>query len=450
MNDIEWRNLQQQVLKNKKDILKILQSLGAALPDPIPGPQGPQGERGLTGEDGDRGSGWIGLGSEVPSNSLGKNGDFFLRSNGMVYHKFQNTWQPQFTIKGANGLPGCNVPVEANPEAAASANLTKISINGIVYTFTLEDYYTEGDGIEINQDEISVAIGEGLKFDEYFKVAIDFDEVQEHLEPGNGIKIENGVISFDSDSEPGVFSVNGKSGAVDLKASDIMADNGKTIQETFDDFVEDNIEGSATVVVDLNEAGTKYQVRLDNDYKNKIDKALQTPSSAPTEKVLVGIDTGRSQIQVKLTDGIMWNGSTSPFTASVDYSKVQKKLNAGANINIDPVTNTISATAPSGGVKFYKHSVNVSSYDFIFITTSPVPFTFDFTSGIGYEGVVVSCLIHLSRSGDYYWSTGIPVDEGGHNPAYQNQITAIKYINTNNSISNVNVTNSGTDVVTQL
>lgn len=425
MNDIEWRNLQQQVLKNKKDILKILQSLGAALPEPIPGPQGPQGERGLTGEDGDRGSGWIGLGSEVPSNSLGKNGDFFLRSNGMVYHKFQNTWQPQFTIKGANGLPGCNVPVEANPDAPSSAVLTKIAINGIVYTFTLEDYYTEGNGIEINQDEISVAIGEGLKFDEYFKVAINFEEVQEHLEPGNGIKIENGVISFDSDSEPGVQVVNGKSGVVELKALDIKANNESSIQanleridERIDDFVEDNIEGSATVVVDLNEQGTKYQVRLDNDYKNKIDKALQIPSSTPTEKRIVAVDTGNQQIQIKLGEGLSLEGSTSPFTLK-----------------------------SQGGIKIYEHFITQGSKQCKIYSTSSTSYSFDINGIIINSGKVLSCMVKTSQG---YWFGGLFVESASHDPSGNIQIAGISYSNRTSLLFTSFNDGYGTDYVTEL
>ena len=68
----EFRNLQEQVGKNKADIDEIKQSLGSALPDPIPGPQGepgasiigPQGprgekgERGYKGDQGPMGAGW--------------------------------------------------------------------------------------------------------------------------------------------------------------------------------------------------------------------------------------------------------------------------------------------------------------------------------------------------------------------------------------------------------
>lgn len=43
IGDKEYRNLQEQVGKNMADIKKIKQSLGNALPDPIPGPDGPQG-----------------------------------------------------------------------------------------------------------------------------------------------------------------------------------------------------------------------------------------------------------------------------------------------------------------------------------------------------------------------------------------------------------------------
>ena len=71
----EFRNLQEQVGKNKADIDEIKQSLGSALPDPIPGPQGepgasiigPQGprgekgERGFKGDQGPMGAGWTSI-----------------------------------------------------------------------------------------------------------------------------------------------------------------------------------------------------------------------------------------------------------------------------------------------------------------------------------------------------------------------------------------------------
>lgn len=55
-NDKTYRNLQEQVGKNKDDILEIKQGLGSALPSPIAGPEGPQGEQGEVGPQGPKGN----------------------------------------------------------------------------------------------------------------------------------------------------------------------------------------------------------------------------------------------------------------------------------------------------------------------------------------------------------------------------------------------------------
>lgn len=76
----------------------------------------------------------------------------------------------------------------------------------------------------------------------------------------------------------------------------------------------DNIEGSDTIIFDLNEDDSKYQIRLDNDYKTKVDRALVTPLSTPTSESIVAVDTGNSQIQIHIGDGLELSGDTSPYT----------------------------------------------------------------------------------------------------------------------------------------
>lgn len=51
---------------------------------------------------------------------------------------------------------------------------------------------------------------------------------------------------------------------------------------------------------------------------SKIDKALVTPVTKPTEKVIVGIDTGNGEILVKIGTGLKLTGTTSPYTLELD------------------------------------------------------------------------------------------------------------------------------------
>ena len=77
------------------------------------------------------------------------------------------------------------------------------------------------------------------------------------------------------------------------------------------------IHGSDTVVVDLDETNEKIEIRLDQDVINILQKALLTPTTAPTDDTLVGIGTGREQIQIYLGDGLELVGNTSPYTLQV-------------------------------------------------------------------------------------------------------------------------------------
>lgn len=142
-------------------------------------------------------------------------------------------------------------------------------------------------------------------------------------------------VLFASAGEGGaVSSVNEKTGDVVLKADDIDADNHASIQdnleridERIDTFVEDNIEGSETIVVDLNEDDSKYEIRLDNDYKTKIDRALVSPLSSPTDNALVGVDETNTQTQNYLGDGLELENSTSPYVINVVGIKEQNDSN---------------------------------------------------------------------------------------------------------------------------
>lgn len=58
------------------------------------------------------------------------------------------------------------------------------------------------------------------------------------------------------------------------------------------------IEGSPTVIADINEAGTAINIHLDNAYKTKIDNSLQAPTTAPVTTELVGIGDNKAQQRI--------------------------------------------------------------------------------------------------------------------------------------------------------
>lgn len=64
------------------------------------------------------------------------------------------------------------------------------------------------------------------------------------------------------------------------------------------------IEGTGTIICDVDEANKKINIHLDAAYKNKIDRALQLPATAPTATQLVGVGTNNAQTMVGVGDYI--------------------------------------------------------------------------------------------------------------------------------------------------
>lgn len=61
------------------------------------------------------------------------------------------------------------------------------------------------------------------------------------------------------------------------------------------------LEGSESVVVDLNEAGTALEVHIDALVMQKINRALLAPVSAPAERSVVAVDTNNSEILIPVS-----------------------------------------------------------------------------------------------------------------------------------------------------
>lgn len=72
------------------------------------GKNGTNGKDGVAGENGTDGATWT-SGASVPSNTNGKDGDFYLNtSNWDVYKKTAGSWSKVGNIKGATGNAGTN------------------------------------------------------------------------------------------------------------------------------------------------------------------------------------------------------------------------------------------------------------------------------------------------------------------------------------------------------
>lgn len=134
------RNLEEQVLYLTRVVEEIMQSMGNALPDPIPGPKGDPGEQGEQGEQGVQGYGIIGNGTQLPS--YASNGNYFILKTSKIdgidlvlYKCISNHWVAQYSLRGNQGPVGEANEVVANPsEAASGGDLNKIEIDGVVYS----------------------------------------------------------------------------------------------------------------------------------------------------------------------------------------------------------------------------------------------------------------------------------------------------------------------------
>lgn len=178
-----FRNLEEQVLFLTKELTKVQQSLGNALPDPIPGPQGEPGATGGPGPEGPRGKGFYGVTAELPSATAYKEGEFYLLFNGNVYKKINGSWILQYNIKGPQGAPGLvgGTKVVANPVGSPTDNLYKVSIDGTIYDILSSTVRTYLDNLQnyfqYDSDDEYFAFLKEVYFDQLvsFDKRVNFD-----------------------------------------------------------------------------------------------------------------------------------------------------------------------------------------------------------------------------------------------------------------------------------
>ena len=119
------------------------------------------------------------------------------------------------------------------------------------------------------------------------------------------------------------------------------------------------IEGSPTVVADINEAGTAIKIQLDNAYKTKVDNSLQAPETAPNVPSLVAINRENAQFIVIPDFGFDFKGTSlkvgnlvhyKQFGSSVKLFGVDKTIGNGFAIlyALDSKGNTTNMTVNGG------------------------------------------------------------------------------------------------------
>lgn len=217
----EFRNLQEQVEKNKDDITSLKQ--GGMGHDPIPGPQGEQGPQGPQGPKGDTGPALYGMAQYLPSATAYIEGDFYLLSNGNLYKKIGEEWVLQGSLRGPQGIQGEDGDeVTANPvQSPTGGPLNTIKIDGIVYSVgggggeltpealaeilegsetVVVDFNLEGDKLEVRLDndyknicDRALLVPMSAPADHKL-VGIDTSNGQELIGIGSGLEISGGNL----------------------------------------------------------------------------------------------------------------------------------------------------------------------------------------------------------------------------------------------------------------
>lgn len=147
IDEKEYRNLQEQVGYLTEELKKLKQSLGDALPNPIPGPTGATGATGATGPQGRTPRIAFGYGP-LPDTGY-ENGDIYVArgstnglTKGNMYLRVNNTWQLMLNLVGPQGPQGLDggSQVVANPLGGYSDFLNKIDIDGVIYGIPTGNY----------------------------------------------------------------------------------------------------------------------------------------------------------------------------------------------------------------------------------------------------------------------------------------------------------------------
>lgn len=113
--------------------------------------------------------------------------------------------------------------------------------------------------------------------------------------------------------------------------------NGLTIAATFKVTAGDEVfeipssmflavKGSESIVIDVDESGTFFDIHLDADIVTKLSRVLVTPMSAPASVSLVAVDTSNAQIMLTLGDGLSVSGGVLSASGGGGLQLYQHKI----------------------------------------------------------------------------------------------------------------------------
>ena len=260
IDGVEYRNLQEQVLKNKEDIeclknydthitglvaeesqlpesaeIGTAYEVGVSAPYdlyvyltqgwvnlgkfPSPGPQGPQGPTGPIGLRGTRGSIW----SSVSRPTSPLKGDQYLDNTGMVYEYNGESWTPTRSIVGPQGVIGPVGPTGGigpqgpqGPQGIQGPAGAAFSVIGII---SAEDQLPDPSTVPDNQ---AYMVGNAAPYDLYVQVVPE-GQPQQWLDAG---RVE-GVVGPQGPQGPqGVMGPTGAQGP----AATIQVGNVTTLE----------------------------------------------------------------------------------------------------------------------------------------------------------------------------------------------------------------------------
>lgn len=143
------------------------------------------------------------------------------------------------------------------------------------------------------------------------------------------------------------------------------------------------VKGSESIVIDVDESGTFFDIHLDADITTKLQRVLVTPTTAPASISLVAVDTSNAQTLLTLGDGLSVSGGVLSASGGGGGG-------GGASINTDTMF-SINISAPTvnlskwlilsfvdgDGVYYpvYRNTLGRSGKAMGFIVTASVPST---------------------------------------------------------------------------
>lgn len=130
------------------------------------------------------------------------------------------------------------------------------------------------------------------------------------------------------------------------------------------------IKDTETVVVSLDNSGTKLDIQLSSDVINKLAKTLVTPMSSPTATELVGVNDQNMQTMIELGNGIILdngvlsislNDDLAPYVSYAVSQSLTEEQKAVARSNIGAGSSAFSGLYPELEQKPILNTSNTTS-----------------------------------------------------------------------------------------